>query len=53
VITTYAGTETNGLKDGPASEAKVDNPTNLAVDAQGNLYVADAFNNRFRKINKQ
>ena len=35
---------------GPATQAQVANPQALAVDAQGNLLVADTFNDRARRI---
>ena len=52
VITTFAGTGTAGFSgDGAAaSAAPIDTPTFLALDASGNLFVADAGNKRVRKI---
>src|SRR5215475_7673317 len=35
---------------GPAIEAKLYGPDDLAVDSYGNLYIADTWNNRIRKI---
>ena len=48
--TTYAGTKKSGYKDGKASEASFFNPTGIAVDLDGNVYVADTGNNVIRKI---
>ena len=50
IITTIAGNGTNGLSgDGvPATQAQLENPASLAVDASGNVYVSD--NARVRKI---
>ena len=52
MITTVAGTGTAGYSgdDGPATEAMLDSPIALAVDADGNLYIADAGNYRVRKL---
>ena len=52
-ITTVAG---NGLAEstgdgGPAIAASLNNPTGVAVDAAGNLYIADQHNNRIRLVN--
>jgi len=54
VITTIAGTGTAGFggDGGPAIKALLHDPTQIALDAAGNLYVADSFSNRIRKIDK-
>jgi len=49
-ITAFAGTGHKGIKDGKGSEASFYLPQGLAVDQQGNLYVADTYNNMIRKI---
>jgi len=52
VITTVAGTGQNGFSgdNGPATSARLWSPAGVAVDAAGNLYVADSGNNRVRKV---
>lgn len=52
IITTVAG---NGSADyagdgGPAVQASLDHPWGVAVGADGTLYIADAGNNRVRKV---
>ena len=52
-ITTIAGSITspgNSGDGGPATEAKLDYPTAVAVDAAGNLYIADSWNYVIRKV---
>jgi trimeric autotransporter adhesin len=52
IITTVAGDGTYGFggDGGPATEAQLDLPYGIAVDAAGNLYIADEGNNRVRKV---
>ena len=52
IITTVAG---NGEPDssgdgGPATRASLFNPTRIAMDAAGSLFIADSGNNRIRKV---
>jgi LPXTG-motif cell wall-anchored protein len=50
-ITTIAGTGTAGFNgDGAATAHQVNGPTGVAVDSQGNVYIADSGNNRVREI---
>jgi sugar lactone lactonase YvrE len=53
MITTVAGNGTEGFSGdgGPAASASLNTPIGVAVDRVGNLYIADAFNNRIRKVN--
>lgn len=52
VISTYAGVGISGYSGdgGSAAAARFYGPQGLALDTAGNLYVADAYNNRIRKI---
>jgi hypothetical protein len=51
-ISTYAGNGNAGDKgdNGPAWWAELSSPTGLAVDALGNLYIADSGNNVIRRV---
>ncbi len=53
IISTFAGTGTNGYSGdgGAATNAKISNPVNIAVDLAGNVYIPDYFGNRIRKVN--
>ena len=55
IMTTFAGTGDSGYNgdDMPATEAGLAGPSGLALDAEGNLYVADTFNGRIRMIAKE
>jgi len=52
IITTIAGNGTPGFSgdNGPATAAQLDHPHGLAVDVTDNLFIADAFNHRVRKV---
>jgi len=52
IITTVAGCGTSGYSgdNGPATDAKLKGPSGVAVDASGNLFIADSGNNGIRKV---
>ena len=55
VITTVAGTGRGGFggfsgDGGPATAAQLRSPAGVAVDGAGNLFIADSYNNRIRKV---
>ena len=54
IITTVAGNGSYSYSGdgGPAVKAGLDYPTSVAVDASGNIYIADAANNAIRKVDK-
>lgn len=55
IITTIAGNTHNGFSgDGwSATEAKLGNPDGICLDVGGNLYIADSFNARIRKVDTE
>jgi hypothetical protein len=52
IISTVAGNGARGYSGdgGPAANAELNNPEGLAVDAFGNLFIADTFNMRIREV---
>jgi serine/threonine protein kinase, bacterial len=50
IVSTHAGTDRLGFKDGKVDTAQFDFDGDMVADATGNLYVADPWNNRIRKI---
>lgn len=50
LVSTVAGTGVAGYVDGPGAEAQFNQPIDVAVDANGVLYVADNNNHKIRKI---
>ena len=52
IITTVAGNGTVGFSGdgGPPTSAALSQPTWVAVDPSGNLFIGDTGNNRIRKI---
>lgn len=51
VVTTYAGSPgQSGTLDGTGTGARFQNPADVAIDGNGNLFVADGSNHTIRKI---
>lgn len=53
IVTTLAGNGVLGHADGTGSGASFHRPSDVAVDARGNVYVADTLNHAIRKITPQ
>ena len=49
-MSTLAGNGTPGAEEGTGATARFSSPHGIAVDAQGNVYVADYSNHRIRKV---
>lgn len=50
VVTTFAGNGTSGNVEGTGTNARLNNPTGLAIDASDNLYVADKGAHNIKKV---
>jgi trimeric autotransporter adhesin len=52
IITTVAGDGAPGFSGdgGPATSASLNHPMGVALDGSGNIYIADEYNNRIRKV---
>ncbi len=53
-VDAYAGTgeKGDGGDGGPATEAQLYHPEGLAIHPSGDLYIADSYNHRIRKVDK-
>jgi sugar lactone lactonase YvrE len=51
-VSTLAGSGAEDFADGPAAQAAFNGPNGVAVDAQGNVFVADSGNHRIRRIDR-
>jgi hypothetical protein len=49
-IVTLAGSGTSGFSDGVGTNANFNSPSGISIDTAGFVYVADASNNRIRRI---
>ena len=52
-VITIAGDGNAGYADGPAAQARFNGPIGVAVDTQGNIYVADTDNHAIQKFDKE
>jgi mucin-19 len=50
IVTTLAGNGASGFADGSGTSASFRSPTGVVVDSLGNVFVADEWNHRIRKV---
>lgn len=52
IVSTYAGNGSGGFSGdgGPATAAKLSEPSRICIDAAGNMYIADFHNSRVRMV---
>ncbi len=51
IITTVVGNGRGyGGDNGPATSAQLNSPSDISIDARGNLFIADTLNHRIRKV---
>ena len=50
IVTTLAGSGVGGFSDGTGESASFNQPQGVAVDSSGNVFVADLYNDRLRRI---
>ncbi|MDP6772541.1 MAG: hypothetical protein QF704_17670, partial [Anaerolineales bacterium] len=53
VVTTLAGSGSEGSANGTGTAASFKSPSGVAVDGSGNVYVADTWNHMIRKITSE
>ena len=52
-VSVFAGTGSAGYLDGPADEARFNQPINICLDEEGNMFVSDFINQRIRKVSSE
>jgi len=50
VVTTFAGQTASGTTNGTVASAQFNGPIGMAIDSDGNIFIADTLNNMIRKI---
>ncbi|MVO11030.1 T9SS type A sorting domain-containing protein [Flavobacterium sp. TP390] len=50
IVSTFAGSGVGGFQDGVGTAAKFYYPDEITIDSEDNIYVADYYNHRIRKI---
>ena len=49
-VTTVAGGTATGSADGTGAAASFNSPNGITIDAAGNLFICDSYNNKIRKV---